>query len=55
MKIDRYQGYIKNGQGAINDHQNSECIIRFNRINRKVSEKLLKACLDILNEENMEI
>ena len=50
-KIDRYQGWIHNNNGAINDHQKNECIIEFKNIPKNKKDKLLNACLNILNEE----
>lgn len=50
-KIDRYQGWINNHHGAINDHQKNECIIEFKNIPKDKKDKLLNACLNILNEE----
>ena len=52
-KIDRYQGWINgNNYGAVNDHQKNECIIEFKHIPKDKKDKLLNACLNILNEED---
>jgi hypothetical protein len=51
-KIDRYQGgWINRNNGAINDHQENECVVKFNHIPKDKKDKLLNACLNILNEE----
>ena len=52
MKIDRYQGWFtKNCGGKINDHQINECVMAFyDCIPKDKRERLLKTCLDILNE-----
>ena len=51
-KIDRYQGWInRSNYGAVNDHQKNECIIEFKRIPKEKKDKLLNACLNILNDE----
>ena len=50
-KIDRYQGWINDRRGAVNDHQKNECVIQFNNIPKTKKDKLLNACLNILNEE----
>lgn len=50
-KIDRYQGWIHGSHGAVNDHQKNECIIEFKKIPKDKKDKLLNACLNILNEE----
>lgn len=53
-KIDRYQGWINNskkGNGEINDHQINECVVKFHNIPKDKKDKLLNACLNILNEE----
>lgn len=53
MKIDRYQGWFNNrGEGAVNDHQENECVIQFINIPKNKKKKLLNACLEILNEED---
>ena len=53
MKIDRYQGWINGSNyGAVNDHQKNECIIEFKNIPKEKKDKLLNACLNILNEED---
>ena len=52
-KIDRYQGWINdNNYGAVNDHQKNKCIIEFMNIPKTKKDKLLNACLNILNEED---
>lgn len=51
MKIDRYQGWINPNHGAVNDHQTNECVIEFKNIPKEKKDKLLNACLEILNEE----
>ena len=54
MKIDRYQGWFTESCGGkINDHQINECVMVFyDNIPKDKRERLLKTCLDILNETN---
>jgi hypothetical protein len=54
LKIDRYQGWInRDNVGAINDHQTNECVVQFFNIPEEKTEKLLNACLDILNRGDL--
>ena len=51
-KIDKYQGWInRSNYGVVNDHQENECVVKFNHIPKDKKNKLLNACLNILNEE----
>ena len=55
LKIDRYQGFIdKSNNGAINDHQTNECVVQFFNIPEEKIEILFKACLGILNGNNVD-
>lgn len=54
-KIDRYQGWINCSNGAINDHQKNECVVKFNHIPKDKKDKLLNACLNILNLEEDDV
>ena len=54
IKIDRYQGWINCHHGAVTDHQKNECIIEFRNIPKDKKDKLLNACLNILNEEEQD-
>lgn len=53
MKIDRYQGFVFDGQGYITDHQSCEEIVKFNfRMSEDdKADQCMRLCLDFLNKE----
>lgn len=53
MKIDRYQGFIFEGEGYVTDHLECKKVITFNLgiYDDKREKELLKLCLDFLNED----
>lgn len=55
MKIDRYQGFVFDGQGYITDHQSCEEIVKFNfRMSEDdKADQCMRLCLDFLNQEGI--
>lgn len=55
MKIDRYQGFVFDGEGYITDHQDCQKVVKFNfkNFDNNRAKKCMQLCLDFLNKEEI--